>query len=94
MAVQPGLCGTWSEAPKTGFLTTRLIKQGPANKSIVYESLIQHVFATFNAVTFYVARSCTCKAHQFDTSIVLLFLKYLNWDKRLDLLYKSTFCKY
>ena len=23
-AVQPGLCGTWSEAPKTGFLTTRL----------------------------------------------------------------------
>ena len=25
MAVQPGLCGTWSETPKTGFLTTRLI---------------------------------------------------------------------
>ena len=25
MAVQPGLCGTWSEIPKTGFLTTRLI---------------------------------------------------------------------
>ena len=24
-AVQPGLCGTWSETPKTGFLTTRLI---------------------------------------------------------------------
>ena len=24
MAVQPGLCGTWSETPKTGFLTTRL----------------------------------------------------------------------
>ena len=23
--VQPGLCGTWSETPKTGFLTTRLI---------------------------------------------------------------------
>ena len=23
-AVQPGLCGTWSETPKTGFLTTRL----------------------------------------------------------------------
>ena len=22
---QPGLCGTWSETPKTGFLTTRLI---------------------------------------------------------------------
>ena len=24
MAVQPGLCGTWSETPKTGFLTTRI----------------------------------------------------------------------
>ena len=25
MVVQPGLCGTWSETLKTGFLTTRLI---------------------------------------------------------------------
>ena len=25
MAVQPGLCQTWSEIPKTGFLVTRLI---------------------------------------------------------------------
>ena len=25
MAIQPGLCGTRSETPKTGFLTTRLI---------------------------------------------------------------------
>ena len=25
VAVQPGLCETWSETPKTGFLTTRLI---------------------------------------------------------------------
>ena len=25
VAVQPGLSGTWSETPKTGFLTTRLI---------------------------------------------------------------------
>ena len=24
VAVQPGLCGTWSETPKTGFLTTWL----------------------------------------------------------------------
>ena len=24
VAVQPGLCGTWSETPKTGFFTTRL----------------------------------------------------------------------
>ena len=26
MTVQPGLCRTWSETPKTGFLTTRLIR--------------------------------------------------------------------
>ena len=25
VAVQPGLCRTWSETPKTGFLTTRII---------------------------------------------------------------------
>ena len=25
VVVQPGLCGTWSETPKTGFLRTRLI---------------------------------------------------------------------
>ena len=25
VALQPGLCRTWSETPKTGFLTTRLI---------------------------------------------------------------------
>ena len=25
VVVQPGLCRTWSEPPKTGFLTTRLI---------------------------------------------------------------------
>ena len=25
VAAQPGLCRTWSETPKTGFLTTRLI---------------------------------------------------------------------
>ena len=25
VVVQPGLCGAWSETPKTGFLTTRLI---------------------------------------------------------------------
>ena len=28
VAVQPGLCGTWSETPKTGFLRTRLILIG------------------------------------------------------------------
>ena len=31
VAVQPGLCGTWSETPKTGFLTTRLIFMSSLN---------------------------------------------------------------
>ena len=29
VAIQRGLCGTWSETPKTGFLTTRLILHVP-----------------------------------------------------------------
>ena len=28
VAVLPGLCRTWSETPKTGFLTTRFIWRG------------------------------------------------------------------
>ena len=28
VVVQPGLCRAWSETPKTGFLTTRLICHG------------------------------------------------------------------
>ena len=34
MVVQPGLCRTSSETPKTGFLTTRLI----SNKDIINSS--------------------------------------------------------
>ena len=30
VVVQPGLCRTWSETPKTGFLTTRLIFSRPS----------------------------------------------------------------
>ena len=32
MAVQPGLCQTWSQTPKTGFLTTRLKCMGLENQ--------------------------------------------------------------
>ena len=34
VVVQPGLCRTWSETPKTGFLTTRLILSGGRNDSM------------------------------------------------------------
>ena len=34
VTVQPGLCGTWSETPKTGFLASRLkwVKEFPHQK--------------------------------------------------------------
>ena len=43
VAVQPGLCGTWSETPKIGFLRTRLIfltahnerTNGPLNAHLI-----------------------------------------------------------
>ena len=39
MAVQPGLCRTWSEIPKTGFLTTRLICSNIDPGSVVDQDL-------------------------------------------------------
>ena len=37
VAVQPGLCRTWSKTPKTGFLTTRLIYEKQNLTLISYE---------------------------------------------------------
>ena len=34
VAVQPGLCRTWLETPKIGFLTTRLISFTPDKESM------------------------------------------------------------
>ena len=39
VVVQPGLCRTWSETPKTSFLATRLIYQ-----AITQQSLIMTIF--------------------------------------------------
>ena len=36
VVVQPGLCRTWSETPKTGFLTTRLISDPSKNLGFSY----------------------------------------------------------
>ena len=44
MAVQPCLCRTWSETPKTGFLTTRL-KLSLNYPQISSLSCLQHIFA-------------------------------------------------
>ena len=34
--VQPVVCGTWSETPKTGFLTTRLIFQSSRDETTAF----------------------------------------------------------
>ena len=44
VAVQPGLCRTWSETPKTGFLTTRLIYISGYTPGIYAEGYIVFVF--------------------------------------------------
>ena len=38
MTVQPGLCRTWSETPKTGFLRTRLIE--PWHKKTCFSNML------------------------------------------------------
>ena len=40
VAVQPGLCRTWSETPKTGFLTTRLISTFQATVNVLFIVLL------------------------------------------------------
>ena len=50
MIAQPGLCRTWSETPKTGFLTTRLIcvqseiPEVSILPSIMFENMWENVF--------------------------------------------------
>ena len=43
VAVEPGLCRTWSETPKTGFLTTRLeffFRISPRREWLLYNTII------------------------------------------------------
>ena len=47
VAVQPGLCRTWSETPKTGFLTTRLILL-IANS--IWKSCLKYVWCLENKI--------------------------------------------
>ena len=42
MAVQPGLCRTWSETPKTGFLRTRLAV-GSVSRLRRFDSRVRHL---------------------------------------------------
>ena len=42
VAAQPGFCRTWSESPKTGFLTTRLNYTFVTNSSGLFVCLLYH----------------------------------------------------
>ena len=48
MAVQPGLCRTWSETPKTGFLTTRFISN--TEEKVYFTSIIPKAQGTYNRI--------------------------------------------
>ena len=47
MAVQPGLCRTWSETPKTGFLTTRLICEQQRGVSAIIAPMEYCMISTY-----------------------------------------------
>ena len=59
VAVQPGLCGTWSETPKTGFLTTRLILY---LFTILVSDLFKRIVNRFKRAgyTLYIMRQTAC----------------------------------
>ena len=48
VAVQPGLCRTWSDTPKTGFLTTRLVSNMVFTLTITHISLASF-YGTYSA---------------------------------------------
>ena len=47
MAIQPGLCRTWSETPKKGFLAIRLIRDKTHTLSCRFSTTIPPVLASF-----------------------------------------------
>ena len=60
---QPGLCGTWSETPKTGFLTSRLIYRTRSYQSRVRYAHLILVHAS-TSTSFYMKLS-----HDFGSTI-------------------------
>ena len=52
LVVQPGLCGTWSETPKTGFLRTRLISDRISNTDPFLLTREKHSHQIVHSVTY------------------------------------------
>ena len=76
MAVQSGLCRTWSETPKNGFITTRLIYCVLSGNSEVQHLLFLHKLQ-FNAIQIHLQRSFNGLSRtgiDLCISISLLFL--------------------
>ena len=62
MVLQTGLCLTWSETPKTGFLTTRLKLSCPNLPDMEKKTLIKH-FTTLiflSVMSFHIVRRIKC----------------------------------
>ena len=58
VAVQPGLCRTWSETPKTVFLRTQLNFKMVRIKAIFMHKSLRHLFIQLNKVKIINANIC------------------------------------
>ena len=72
MAVQPGLCRTWSKTPKTGFLTTRLIFEPLHEKTCILHMQTTKWQISFTSV-------------QADQGLYRSLLRYYNLVSRSEI---------
>ena len=90
MTVQPGLCMTWSETPKTGFLTTRLILPLKIsllitlsdNNNSVINNFLTEIFFTNKRVKF-VAKfpmHLWSSAVTNDCTLLFFHVKIIKWN--------------
>ena len=70
MAVQPGLCVTWSKTPKTGFLTTRLIWYSYILCSVEYTCTLHVVASLCYKMSVVIGVACEHQRHVPDCALV------------------------
>ena len=79
VSVQPGLCRIWSETPKTGFLTTRLIlllKSG--RKQIHFIVIFREFFVAVTPLNVYRKSCCLYPARCWPLAkfVIVLFREF------------------